>query len=194
MRLFFAIEPTGPVRASIIDVVARAADALGPAASALRLTAKGNLHVTLQFLGEVERPRLASLVKALQSRFALEPFTASLDRFGVFPPSGPPRTIWLGLGSGADAVRQIHAEIGRRLTALAFEQETRPYTPHLTVARLRDDRRGLGSSIRAQLTSIALPTIEWRVTHASLFESDLSGPRPEYKEQGRLELGAGTRM
>jgi hypothetical protein len=54
---------------------------------------------------------------------------------------------------------------------------------------VRDQHRARGQTVRATLASIALPVIEWPVTHASLFESDLSGPLPRYTERGRLELG-----
>jgi 2'-5' RNA ligase len=194
MRLFLAIEPTAGARTAIGDVLSQAADALGPAGSALRWISKENLHLTLQFLGEVDRDRLEPLVAALRPRLPLRPFVVSLDRFGAFPPSGPPRTIWLGVAEGASAVRRIHAELERRLAALQFEPETRPYSPHLTVARVRDGQRSLGPSVRATLTSIALPAIAWPVTHASLFESDLSGSRPRYTERGRLELDDRTRL
>jgi 2'-5' RNA ligase len=188
MRLFLGIEPTLEARKAISDVLSQASDALGSASSALRWIAQENLHLTLQFLGEVQRDRLEALATSLRPRFALRPFVVSLDRFGAFPPSGPPRTVWLGLGSGVNEVREVHAEIGRRLAALKFEPEARPYSPHLTVARVRDEQRGWAAAVRSTLATIPVPVIEWQVTHASLFESDLSGPRPRYTERGRLEL------
>ena len=188
MRLFFGIQPTPEARSAINDVLSQASDSLGSASSVLRWIAQENLHLTLQFLGEVERDRLDALVMSLRPRLALRPFTVSLDRFGAFPPSGPPRTIWLGLGSGINEVREIHAELARRLAASRFEPETRPYSPHLTVARVRDEQRGRAAAVRSTLASIPVPVIEWQVTHASLFESDLSGPKPRYTERGRLEL------
>ena len=188
MRLFLAIEPTPAARTAIGDVVAHASQALGPASSALRWIAPENLHLTLQFLGDVERDRLEGLVAALQPPVALPPFEVSVDRFGAFPPAGPPRTIWLGLNSGADDVRDVYAELARRLATLKFEAETRPDSPHLTVARVRDDQRKRASAARSTLASLPVPAIAWPVTHASLFESDLSGPRPRYTERARLEL------
>ena len=101
MRLFFAIEPTEHVRVSLADVLTRAALTLGSDGAALRWTTSENLHLTLQFLGEVERDRLGPLVGALQPGVPLRPFAVSLDRFGAFPPSGPPRTIWLGVGKAS---------------------------------------------------------------------------------------------
>ena len=194
MRLFFGIQPTAEARTAISGVLSQASDTLGSASSALRWIVHENLHLTLQFLGKVPRDRLEALVMALRPRFALRPFTVSLDRFGAFPSSGPPRTIWLGLGSGVNEVREIHAELGRRLTVLRFEPETRPYLPHLTVARVRDEQRRRAAAVRSTLASIPVPAIEWQVTHASLFESDLSGPKPRYTERGRLELGGDARL
>ena len=189
MRLFLAIEPTPPVRTILADVLTRAEQALGPAAAALRWVTRENLHVPLQFLGDVERDRLERLVSALEPVVPLQPFAVSLDRFGAFPPSGPPRTLWLGVGHGLEQVRRIYAELERRLATLGFEPESRPYSPHMTVARIRDPRRVRGPSVRSVLASFPLPQLEWQVTHALLFESDLTGPRPTYTERGRLELG-----
>jgi 2'-5' RNA ligase len=189
MRLFLAIEPSGEARSAITGVLARATEALGPAAKAVRWIPPENLHLTLQFLGEVDPVRLEPLAAALQPPAAIEPFPVSLDRFGLFPPAGPPRTIWLGVQNGAASVREVHAELGRRLASLRFDLETRPFTPHLTLGRVRDQHRGYGAAVRSTLTAIAVPPIAWRVTQASLFESDLSGPRPRYTERGRVQLG-----
>lgn len=189
MRLFLAIEPTPDARTAISDLLSRASGMLGASSTAVRWIARDNLHLTLQFLGEVPPDRRDALVTALQPGFALRPFTVSLDRFGAFPPSGPPRTIWLGVGIGADGVREVHAELARRLARLRFEAEARPYSPHLTVARVRDEHRRRAAAVRATLASISVPPIAWQVTHASLFESDLSGPKPKYVERARLELG-----
>jgi 2'-5' RNA ligase len=194
MRLFLAIEPTGDARAILSDVLSRAGNSLGPAGAAVRWITPENLHLTLQFLGEVERDRLASLVASLRPPIALRPFALSLDRFGVFPASGPPRILWLGIGKGAGEVGQIYDELSRRLIALGFDREARPFSPHLTVARVRDPHRARGQAIRTTLASIVLPAVEWPVTHATLFESDLSGPRPRYTERGRLELDAKTTL
>lgn len=194
MRLFFAIEPSPAARTAIEDVLSETAGRLGSDLAALRWIAKENLHLTLQFLGEVQRDRADALVTALQPPLALRPFTVSLDRFGAFPPSGPPRTIWLGVNRGADELRQIHAELDRRLAALQFEPEGRPYTPHLTVARVRDEHRGLASAVRSTLASMAVPAITWEVGHATLIESDLSGPKPRYTERARVELGDNRRV
>lgn len=193
MRLFLAIEPTPEIRAILGDVLARGADALGPGASALRWIARENLHLTLHFLGEVDPARTRRLVDALQSPFSLGPFTVSLDRFGAFPLSGSPRTIWLGVGQGARHVQQIHVEIGRRLTALGFAIESRPYSPHLTVARVPVDQRARARAIRPALVSLAVPPLKWNVSRASLIQSDLSGPQPKYTTLADLMLRGPSR-
>jgi len=194
MRLFLAIDPDERARATLADVLAHAAEALGPAASALRWMTPDSVHLTLHFLGDVASDRARLLIDALKPRAAAAPFRISLDRFGAFPPSGPPRTIWLGLGAGTEDVNAVHAELGRRLTALGFASESRPFSPHLTVARVRDQHRSRVQGIRGALASIRLPPLEWTVSRALLYESDLSGPRPRYTEVGHLELEGETRL
>ena len=189
MRLFFAIEPDAQARAAIGAALRDAASALGPDAAGIRWVHTDGVHLTLHFLGEVDEVRARALADALRAPFAGAPFEVRLDRFGVFPPTGPPRTVWLGAGKGAEDTRRVYEEIGRRLTALDFAIEPRPFTPHLTVGRVRDSSGRRVRRLREMLASAPTPSIAWVVDRATLFTSDLTGPRPRYEALGNLELG-----
>ena len=181
MRLFFAIEPDARARAAIGHAVADAASALGPDAAEIRWVHIDNVHLTLHFLGEVDEARARALADALRAPFDCAPFEVALDRFGVFPPAGPPRTVWLGAGKGAEETRRVYDELGRGLTALEFATESRPFTPHLTVGRVRDSSGRRVRRVRETLASVPTPAIVWLVDRETLFVSDLTGPRPRYE-------------
>jgi 2'-5' RNA ligase len=188
MRLFLAIEPDAHARAGLSGAIAAASAiefALG-----FRWAPPENVHLTLHFLGEVGPDQARVLKDALSAPIPVPPFAITLDRFGVFPPSGPPRIVWLGVGAGAAEVVRVHTELGHRLMSLGFSIETRPFTPHLTVARAKDADRRL-RRVRERLAGITVPPIEWRVAEAALVQSDLSGPRPIYTVVTRVKL-AGT--
>ncbi len=190
MRLFLAVDLDRAARAVLAGVLASAERATGSAGESLRWTAAENVHITLHFIGELDPERARRATEMLRAPVALAPFDASLDRFGVFPPTGPPRTVWLGVGSGASSLRQMHAELGRRLVAPGFDVEPRPFAPHATVARVRPGTRDRARAAILRLADLQLPPLRWTVRGATLFKSDLSGPRPKYTSLGTVELAA----
>jgi len=99
-----------------------------------------SLHLTLRFLGAVERDRLEALAGMLRE-LTVEPFSVGLAGLGTFGRGSGVRVAWLGLAAGAEHLRSLAAEVESRCSALGFEPEARAYNPHLTLARSRQ-RRG----------------------------------------------------
>lgn len=134
MRLFVALPLPAVVREPLAATGAALARELPPA----RWVPAANLHLTLRFLGEVERPRLAELEQALAGRFAAHPpLTLRLRDGGCFPPRRPARVAWVGLEPSPPLL-----ELQRRIAAAAeaalnMAAERRPFHPHLTLARPR---------------------------------------------------------
>lgn len=190
MRLFVGIELAEDVRVA----AARAADLLraaliraGTDVSA-RWVDAGNLHITLWFIGEVPEDRAAEVGAALQSRFATPAFDVSVNGLGAFPRSGPPRVFWLGITRGADTIRQVYGEVRDRLVALGFEEEKRPYSPHLTIARVREIRRGSPAPVREALAALSAMCGSSRVDAVTLFRSRLSPKGSQYEPLLRVPL------
>ena len=194
MRLFLAVELDERVRRSVAAAIGRAQGAAGDAASALRWTPAENVHLTLHFIGAFDASRLPSLFDAIGAPLPVAPFDVALGRLGVFPPRGPLRTLWMGIDAGLEALVRMHEELGRRLAGAGVPTEARPFTPHLTLARARDRDRHRSTSAKAtvdrlsgigrSLTGVNVlegAPARWRVTHATLMSSDLSGPRPRYE-------------
>lgn len=123
-RLFLALWPTPPVRAAIAG--GRDAWWWPPAA---RLVQRDRLHLTLHFIGAVRRERLPELHQGLAVAF--EPFEIV---------GGPPEVWRHGvavqrLEQAPPGLLQLHAALGAALRGLALPVETRPFAPHLTLAR-----------------------------------------------------------
>jgi 2'-5' RNA ligase len=108
------------------------------------------------------------------------PFDVALGHLGVFPPHGPPRVFWVAVERGREALSAIHRELGRRLTAAGVAIETRPFSPHLTLARVRDGEQARARRVAGRLGGIEVAAIGWRVDRVTLYHSDLSGPAPRY--------------
>jgi 2'-5' RNA ligase len=105
---------------------------------AARWVAADNYHFTLAFLGEREERILPGLGAALAPVFAAwQPFALQLAGAGAFPPARAARVLWIGLEEGAE-LQGLQASVAAAVrNALGSADETRPYHPHLTVARCR---------------------------------------------------------
>src|SRR5918992_3590833 len=117
MRLFVAAEPSERVRATAAACTQRLRIRLDAARAAegIRWVPEENLHLTVWFLGEVSEARADAVLDALRPPIDLAPFELHIDGFGAFPPSGPPRVLWLGVTRGLDEPARAHDGIGTRL-------------------------------------------------------------------------------
>ncbi len=191
MRLFVAAEPSDRVRRSAGDAVKRLRDRLDArnASHGIRWISPANLHLTLWFLGEVPEGRRERVIEALRPRL-LEPcFALHVSGFGAFPPSGPPRVLWLGVVRGHDALSRLHDEIGARLLPMGFESDGRPYSAHLTVARIKDTPAASARrSIRDALAETTADAGDCRVDCLTVFSSRTLPEGAEYEPLLRVPL------
>jgi 2'-5' RNA ligase len=138
-----------------------------------------NLHLTLHFLGEVDEARMASLGKALAPPLDLDAPRIGVAGWGVFPPRGPARVIWIGVTAGADALGSAHAILGDRLRSAGIMPESRPFSPHLTVGRVKVPSGDHWSRLAAGAERD--PMGEWTLHACTLFQSHLSPSGPTYR-------------
>jgi len=125
-RLFIALSPPEPVRA----VVA----ALCTPLREVRWTPFEQLHVTLRFLGETPTTQRDVLLERLAT-VRVEPFPLPVEGIGVFPQKGPPRVLWVGVGSGHPRLHQLRQRIDDALLTTGLEVDLRTFHPHITVGR-----------------------------------------------------------
>ena len=189
MRVFFGIELAEEVKSlagALTERVRRRVERTAPRA-VIRWVDPENLHITLWFIGEVKDERLKALITATQAPYAIGSFRLELSGTGAFPPSGSPRVLWIGLTAGVDPLRSIYAELGRRLAPLGFEPERREYSPHLTIARIKDIHRHDATSMREALET---PTTRFGtdIGAVTLFRSQLSPKGAKYEALLRVPL------
>ena len=135
MRSFLAITPDEAARTGLATLLAGMEHVAASESSALRWSRAANVHLTLHFLGDVDEPREARLRSQLEPPLAVPPFDVTLGQLGTFPPARPPRVFWVSIEDGRDEMTAIHGELGRRLSAAGIAMESRPFSPHLTLAR-----------------------------------------------------------
>jgi 2'-5' RNA ligase len=192
MRLFIGIELPAEVRADvagIADGCRRRIARVAPRA-VLRWIPEDNLHITLWFLGDVDEPRTAVLMEALRQPFQTTAFTARLGGLGAYPPSGGPRVIWQGIDEGREGLQSLHAELAIRLPAAGFEAEHRPYSPHVSLARVKDVPRSESTAVRTALErpAGAADPDPFEVTGLTLFKSRTLPSGSEYQSLLRVPL------
>ncbi len=190
MRLFIGVELPESIKARAADVVTDLRERLSKASrrTTLRWVHPENLHITLWFLGEVAEDRTAAIAATLRQRFQTRTFDLAVSGAGLFPASGPPRTLWLGLSAGLDPLVAVYGELSTRLPALGFQPEKRAYSPHLTVARFKDVARPDAGAIRRAVAQTAADVGACHITAVTLFRSRLSPNQPP----PRLRRSAGA--
>lgn len=138
LRLFCALVLPSEVHARIDEHSARLRQAHPDARS--RWERADKLHITLKFLGAVERERVASLEAAIKEAAASVPhFSLNIEGSGIFPPRGAPRVLWLGVRLGAERLRVLQQSLEARCFLQGFAREARPFHPHLTIARINEN-------------------------------------------------------
>jgi len=127
IRLFVAIDIPESVRKEV--------EGLGRSIPNARPVPADQLHLTLKFIGEVESSRLLDIKDALE-KIVLPKFSLALKGVGTFPPRGMPRVLWAGV-QHSERTMTLRNAIEKSLAAIDIPREKR-YTPHLTLARLKN--------------------------------------------------------
>jgi RNA 2',3'-cyclic 3'-phosphodiesterase len=136
-------------------------------------------HLTLKFLGETPKERVESLSNAAaRATVSLTPFKLIIESAGAFPPSGPPKVLWLGITDVAGGLTDLQARLEGECEQEGFAKEPRPFHPHLTVARLREPR---GARALASLhKQIGFPGFEFSVLELLVIRSELGSAGSKY--------------
>jgi 2'-5' RNA ligase len=137
-----------------------------------------NIHLTLKFLGNVSTPRLAEVKSSLQ-QLTFPAFTAEIKGAGAFPNLNHMNVIWVGVNEGWSRVEQIYEQVEKLLSSLGFRRENRPFSPHITIARVRSGRkRDEIANFLGHLSEESFGTIT--VDRVRLKQSILSSSGPKY--------------
>jgi len=128
-RLFVAIDFRQSIRRFLVD--------LDPQIRGVRWTAAEQMHLTLGFFGDVPQDIDAKFRERLSAiRFGA--FFLPIAGVGTFPPKGPPKIVWIGIGRGHPHLFQLHKRVTEAALAVGLEPDLRPFHPHVTLARCRD--------------------------------------------------------
>lgn len=187
-RLFVAVPLSEPARAAVAEVVDRIR-AGEPEGRGVRWVRLDGLHLTLRFLGPTPEPRAADVATAVAVAAAgAAPFAIRINGADAFPPVGRPRTLWLDLDLGVDALADLATSLDDALVSAGWERERRPFRAHLTLARADGVRAG-PATVAALRAAAAELAIESPIERLVLFESITGSGRARYVERAAAALG-----
>ncbi len=180
MRIFLGIDLDDTTRARLKTLTSNL-----EVPPKLRVVAPENLHLTLQFLGDVEDGALPAIAAAARTVAAASaPFELTLAAAGTFGAARRARVLWLGVGAGTAELTALADALAQALEPLGFPPDERDYTPHLTLARTR---RPL--DLCAVVGQIASPNLSMPASELVLFRSHLSSQGARYERLEHYPLG-----
>jgi 2'-5' RNA ligase len=180
MRLFTGIELDAAVSqaaAGLIDALTQRTRRLAPRGRVGWVTAE-RLHVTVRFIGHCNDVVGARIRGELEPSLPVRPFALAIQHLGAFPPKGTPRVIWAGLTGDLAALHAVERAVTERLTRVGIPPEDRPYSPHLTLGRVKEPGGLTVGALFQGFEDAVLGTTA--VEAITLFESRVSSKGPTY--------------
>ena len=194
MRIFIALDLDDAIR----ERISRFLDGVHGFAPDARWAKPESLHVTLKFIGEQPEPAIEQIQQAL-STIAVSPAEIHFSGYGFFPTPKSARVFWIGMQAGPQ-LAALATAIENNLASLGIAKESRPFSPHLTLAR---GAGGSGSPRRSKTDSpnrtfqplqeklSALPTPEFGTMTTReffLYKSQLSPKGSTYTKLARFSI------
>ena len=200
LRAFIAIQLSGDLKCQIGSVQAelkREISGSGRGGKGVKIgwTQPEGIHLTLKFLGDIQETQVEALREVLHKAAAsARPFSLEARGLGAFPNPRAPRVIWLGLhGSNDDMaeLQRLQAAVEGGAAGLGFAKEARAFTPHLTLARIRD--RVEAGALEAVLTAQQNRVVgEFTASSVELIKSELRPSGAVYTTLVEVPFGAGV--
>lgn len=189
IRSFIAIELPVELKQSI----SRLQEQLKTGSQApVRWVSPENTHLTLKFLGDIDVAIIDDIRNALQEAVrGTSTIRLGTGGLGVFPNNTRVQIIWVGLNGELDRLQKLQQSIDKELVKLGFSVEKRGFSPHLTIARMRDrakasDRQDMGRLV--ENTDFKC-NIDFSIDSVNLMKSQLTREGPIYSRLGSVNLG-----
>lgn len=185
LRLFVAINFPNEIKQTLGSLI----DDLRTLPSDVKWVEMENLHLTVQFLGNVGEDLVPSTVEALNRSVAgVSPFSLTLGGLGVFPSKARPRVFWVGVSGETAVLLQLNRQVQRELGQLGFEPGNNRFSPHLTLARIRSPQGFAAVMDRAEKITEGREFGSAKISSTELMLSELGPKGPKYSVIARILL------
>jgi len=189
LRAFIAVEIPLEIHKAIESKTAPLRAILN--SSLVRWVPTANIHLTLKFLGDVSPAYVELLTQMLSLEVSQHPvFEIQFGGLEAFPNSTRPRVIWIGIQAPAGLEALQHG-IEAAVATLGYPSEKRPFSPHLTIGRVKQNAGSTGmQKIRTTLEETQVGLLgSAQVTAVHLFKSDLKPTGAVYTRLFSAPLG-----
>jgi 2'-5' RNA ligase len=200
IRAFLAVELSDSLRTNLTKIHSELKQRLGREFSKnIRVSwvQPASLHLTVKFLGDINEQLVAPMQNAMQN--VLTQYRAleiPLDRLGVFPRLQQPRVLWVGplnsweKGQDAAQLALLHGAIDNCCGTLNLAPDTRPLSPHLTLARIKQGERDFGQILaRSGILDKPIAVGSLAVDAISLMKSELKPTGSVYTRLWEVRIG-----
>lgn len=185
IRAFIAIDLSDEAKAVLGDVGETLASRIP--SGAVKWVEPERMHLTLRFLGNTPLDKLGELRAALDAVGEQHaPFRLTLNALGCFPNERSPRVIWVGVEGDIAQAEALRATIEEKIAPLGWEQDEKPFRPHLTLGRVKDNKAAIELPWGHGVAPAAI-----HVEEIVLFESQLRRSGPEYSARHVSKLAGG---
>ena len=188
IRSFIAIELSGELKQALTRLQSGLKSG---SRTPVRWVDPNSIHLTLKFLGDIDINMTGKITAAMEEAVrGLHPFQIEMSGLGVFPNPRRVQVVWVGLTGEVERLARLQKRIETGLIPLGFAAESRSFTPHLTLARVRDratpyEREDLGRLIEGMRLEA-----DYRMNVASvhLMKSQLTKEGPVYSRISSVVL------
>jgi len=181
MRAFIAIEVSDDIR----NALGRVISGLKYAGADVKWVKPDAIHLTMKFLGDITDDVCRSVKSALDAiAVSTKPFDLTLKDIGTFSNNAHPRVIWVGLDRGTSEAIDLAERIEESLSKAGLPKSERPFSPHLTIGRVRSPLNV--DKLKEKISTLSASGIQregaipHKVTSVTLFQSTLIPHGPIY--------------
>lgn len=187
MRCFIAIDTDEEIRKALGDLQQRLRNSADVKKSDVKWVNPTNIHLTLKFLGEIKDEKTVEICNIV-SEVAVKHGSFDLDIESVGHFGGrSARVLWVGTGRGGENLLELQKDIEESLASAGWPKETREFTGHLTLCRIRNSKAGVKlAQVGEDYKAFKLGTLS--ADSVSVYQSELKPAGPVYTKLGNYKL------
>lgn len=187
MRCFIAIDIDEKLKAALVDLQRQFAEKAKIKKNDVKWATPEAMHLTLKFLGEVKDDRIVEVCNAVRDAAgSSKSFELDIESVGHFGGRSA-RVLWVGTGRGSDNLCRLQEDIEQKLSATGWPRETREFSGHLTLCRVKNSKAGVKlAQMSEDYKNLNLGTVS--ADSVTVYQSLLRPTGPIYTVLGNYKL------
>ena len=187
MRVFIAIDINDQIRNGISNLQQKLSAEADIKKSDVKWVKPESIHLTLKFLGEIKDAQCVEVCNiAEEAAVNHKNFELNIESVGCFGGKSP-RVLWVGTGTGSDRLGELAKELDKKLGSAGWPEETRDFTGHLTLCRIRNSKAGVKlAKLAEEYKDTKLGEIS--VDAVTVYQSQLTPAGAIYTSLGNYKL------